>query len=366
MHLPLPTPGPHSPSSYKLWQTLEFGNLVHNPSQKSFLMKKTNWLKQTGGAVFGLSALLAFAPNASAIVFTYEDTTSGHAIGEVFTGGGFRINLQNFDMGTTYATLGAAGSAAGFGQNGTGTQTVAGGISTLNSLAGQTAPTGAVGAEDSWGIARIITITDSVGSVIWSEPAKNAQITMMFYGLQDFYIQQEANGIQTIDGVGLQADFYIQGKNEAGYTQYNPLLGAGGRTALDAYSTVTDGTKFLTTSSVAGFIHNAGAYGGLATQFESKFNITAGGDGQTYLTVTGGTDQAQFNTNGFVSPFGTGATADLFAQFTTAPTDVANWLVRSNDPIVGTVAVPDGGSTISLLGAALALLGVCARRRNRA
>jgi hypothetical protein len=329
-------------------------------------MKKLYRFRQAGGALLALSTLVGLSPTASAITFTYEDTVSGHAIGEAFTGGGFRINLQNFDMGTVYPTV-AEGTTVGFGAGG-GAGSVGAGITALNGIAGQTAPTGAVAPEDSWGIARIITITDLAGSVIWSETNKNAEITMMFYGVQDFYMQQVENGFQHINGVDLQADFYFQDKNDVGYTQYNPLLGSGGRTGQDSYTTVTDGTQFLTTESVAGFIHGPNEFGGVATEFLSNFHLTAGGNGQVYLQVTGGTDAAQFESNGFASPHGAGTTADLFAVFTTTPTSVSDWLVASNDPITGSIpqGVPDSGSTLLMLGFGLVCLGLGYRRGKSA
>lgn len=312
-----------------------------------------------------LSALVAVTPSASAVVFSYEDTTSGHAIGEIFTGGGFRINLQNFDMGSTYPS-GAVGSAVGFGEGGTAAN-LAAGITALNTI--QTAPpTGRVGVEDTWGIARIVTITDLAGAVIWSETGKNAQITSMFYGEQDFYVQQLANGFQHINGTDLNVDFYFQSKLDPTYTAYNPLLGSAGRIDADSYTTVTDGTLFLQTQSTGGFIHGPGTLGGLATEFLSVYNATSGGTGQAYLSVVGGTDAAQFNTNGFVSPFGTGNTADLYAAFTTTPTDVGDWLVASNDPITGSMGgtnVPDSGSTLLMLGGALVCLGLRQSRKSR-
>lgn len=322
---------------------------------------KQNIFKRAGGGLLA-AALVAFAPNASALVLSYEDTTSGRAIGTPFTGGDFRINLQNFDMGSTYPDL-AVGASVGFGQGGASANRAAG-TAALNGI--QVAPaTGRVGAEDTWGIARILTITDAAGAVIWSEPVKNAQITAMFYGEQDFYVQQLANGFQHINGVGLNVDFYFQSKAVPTYTAYNPLLGSAGRTGLDTYTSVTDGQQFLRTTSTGGFLHPAGTLGGLTAEFLSVYNATSGGTGQTYLNVIGGTDAAQFNTNGYVSPFGTGNTADLFAAFTTTPTTVSNWLVASNDPISGNLAsVPDGGSTLLMLGAGLILLGLRQQRKN--
>ncbi len=320
-------------------------------------------LKRAGGALLA-AALAAVTPNASALVLSYEEQLGdGPAIGTIFTGGGFRINLQNFDMGTTYPSL-TVGASVGFGEGG-GAANLAAGISALDGIQTK-GPTGVVGAEDTWGIARILTITDMAGAKIWSETGKNAQITTMFYGEQDFYIRQLANGVQEINGVNLNVDFYFQSKNDSDYTEYNPLLGSSGRTGAASYTTVTDGTRFLQTQSTGGFIHPAGTLGGLTTEFLSFFNATSGGSGQAYLNVVGGTDAAQFNTNGYMSPFGTGNTADLYAAFTTTPTDVKDWLVASNDPITGTVAgVPDSGSTLLMLGAGLLCLGLRQNRKSR-
>ena len=338
-------------------------------------MKKINKVLYKVEAILAALVLsVGAAPAAKAVAFTYEDTISGHTIGETFTGGGFRINLQDFDMGTLYPSLGAPGSAVGYGAGGA-SGSVAAGYTALDGI--QTAgATGSRNGEDSWGIARIVTITDLAGSIIWSEAGKNAQMTVFFYGEKDFYINQLANGFQEIDGTGLHADLYLQDKTDPSYTQYNPSLGSGGRVGLsdDKYLTVTDsngttsnfGNPFLTTESTGGFIHGDGTLGGLATEFASVFNATSGGTGQAYLSVTGGTDADQFNTNGFTSPFGTGGTADLFASFTTfVPSGVGDWLVSSNDPVRGattTPSVPDTGMTLALLGGVLPVLAVLRRK----
>jgi hypothetical protein len=280
--------------------------------------------------------------------------------------GPIRVNLQLFDSGSLYPSLGSPGTAAGYGQDGTGTQTLAGGISTMNSLQAS-APTGGMPNEDSWGVARVVTITDLAGSVVWSEASKNAELTLMFNGLQDFYVSQLANGFQEIDGTGLNVDWYYQSKSDPSYTQYNPLQGSAGRTGTSSYTSVTDGTKVLSTTSVSGFIHDNGTLGGTATQFASVFNETSGGTGQTYLNVTGGSMGSYFDTNGFDSPFMAGVTADLFAQFTTVVNDTnSDWLVRGNDPVSGAFAVPvPEPSTYGLMAAAALAGAVLLRRRKQ-
>lgn len=325
-------------------------------------------------------ACVGFAPAARAqVTMSYEENFGTHTVGEVFSGP-FRINLQDFDMGTLYPTsMGAPGTAAGYGAGGTGTQTVAGGIATLDgtqslgttgalpvqtTVNGVAQGAGTTGLEDSWGIARIISITDLSGGLVWSEAGKNAQLTVMFYGEKDFYINQLANGFQEIDGVGLNVDLFYQSKAAIGYTASNPFPGSADRPGVNGYATATDGNLILSAVSTGGFIHDAGTLGGLTTEFSSVYNQSSGGTGQTYLSVTGGSDADQFNQNYFMSPYVDGVTADLFAQFTTVPNmDTGDWLVRSNDPVTGAfVPVPEP-STDGLAGAAL-LSGVIALRRR--
>lgn len=345
-------------------------------------MKTLFKIKHTGAVVLtALLATVALAPSARAqlLSLAYEENFGTHLAGERFAGA-FRINLQDFDMGSVYPGLGAPGTAAGYGANGTGPQTVEGGIATLNALqsAGATgavlqpttingvAQPASLGLDDTWGIARIISITDLDGGVVWSENGKNQQLTVAFYGEKDFYVSQLADGFQQINGVGLHADLYLQGKSDIGYTPYDPFAGSAGRIGANGYTSVTDGNMILSTVSTPGFINNAGTLGGLATEFSSVYNNSSGGSGQAYLNVTGGSQAAMFNTDFFSSSFVPNVTADLFAQFTTVVnTTTGDWLVRSNDPITGNFAPVPEPSTYGLV-ATLILGGIVVlRRRNR-
>lgn len=337
-------------------------------------------IKNTGAAVV-LTTLLALAlastAGAQTLSLKYEENFGTHLKGENFTGQ-FRINLQDFDMGTIYPSLGTPGTSAGFGANGTGPQTVSGGITTLDGrqMAGATgavaqptmingvAQPASTGPDDSWGIARIISITDLNGGVVWSETVKNQQLTVSFYGEKDFYASQLANGFQEIDGVGLHADLYLQDKSALSYTAYDPFLGSAGRIGTSGYTTVSDGNMILSTVSTGGFLHAAGTLGGLATEFRSVYNNSSGGTGQSYLSVTGGSQARDFNSNFFASPFIAGVTSDLFAQFTTVVnSSTGDWLVRSNDPITGNFTPVPEPSTYGIA-AALGLIGIVALRRR--
>ncbi len=341
-------------------------------------MKKITNLPTKGLMLAALVAAVGLAPAARAqFTLSYEEAFGGHHVGDLYAGP-IRINLQDFDMGTLYPDLGAPGTARGYGQNGTGTQTIQGGINTLDgtqtvgATGAQVVPTtvngvaqpASNGTEDSWGIARIISITDLSGGVVWSEAGKNAQLTIMFYGEKDFYVNQLANGFQEIDGTGLHVNLYYQSKSDGAYTAYDPFPGSAGRTGVSSYTTATDGTLVLSAVSTPGFIHDAGTLGGLATEFASVYNQTSGGTGQTYLSVTGGANAFAFDQNYFDSPYVAGVTADLFAQFTTVPnTTTGDWLVRSNDPVTGAfVPVPEP-STYAIMGVAF-LSGLVALRRR--
>ena len=329
-------------------------------------------------AVTALLAAIGLAPSANAqLTMSYEATEGGHTIGDPFSGA-YKINFGDFDMGSTYTPF-TVGDAKGFGQGGTGTQTIPGGIATLDAAesAGATGAVsvqttvngvgqgaGTVGPEDSWGIARVSQITDLANNVVWSEAGKNAQLTVMFYGEKDFYIKQLAGGFQEINGVGLHTDLYLQ-SHGVGFTAFDSTLGSGGRTGLSSYTNVTDGALILSTVSTPGFIHDTGILGGPTTEFLSNYNATSGGTGQAYLSVTGGSMASAFNTNGFISPYNSN-TADLFAQFTTnafAGSSVNNWLVSSQDPVIGNFAPVPEPSTYGLA-AAGALAGIIALRRR--
>jgi len=333
-----------------------------------------------------LAALsLALLPAAKAqLSLVYEE---GALIGQAYSGP-ITINFTNFDMGSVYPTL-PQNTAVGFGVGGTALNTEAG-ISQLNAtqLAGASGarnvattingtPTAAVGPEDSYGIARISSITDAFGRIVWSETGKNAQITVFFYGEKDFYVRQNpaipgAQDTQEIDGVGLHADFYFQSKTDPTYTPYidATVLGSSGRTGLpnDQFKDITDGTKILSTVSVSNFLHEDGVAGGLATEFVSNFNRNGAGSGQSYLSVTGGTQASFFNTNTY-SGLTPGTTADIFATFTTTPFDInpsvpaADWLVTSAGQAFDTTSAVPEPSTYGLIGASV-LVGMAAFRRR--
>lgn len=340
--------------------TIRSDTFVSNPQNSSEKMKKITCKPRTAGVLLALVlACVAGAPRAAAdLVLSYE---SGPNMGQLYTGQ-FTIKLQGVAMGTLYNT--PAGTTTGYGAGGS-SGSVAAGIADLDAIG--LPATGAWGSEDSWGVAQITGIyaNDAEESLVWSPSGKDQQLTVMFYGEQDFYVNSANGETYNIDGVGLHVDLYLEDTTGV-YTPYSVAAGAAGRTNFDQYAGVTDGDMLLSLLSTSDFLHAAGVAGGTEAEFSSNFNNTSLlGGGDSYLNVVGGLQAAFFNSNLFTSPFGT--TADFKATFTTQPPSgaaaQAGWLISLNDPIIGNFSPIPEPSTYGLIGAC-ALLGYVAFRRR--
>jgi len=223
--------------------------------------------------------------------------------------------------------------------------------------------------EDSWGIAKVTGIYKADGvSTLWLPGSTDgSELTVMFWGEVDFYAQS-FNGVSYMSGVNMHYAVYQDFTPD-----YSGAAGSAGRTAIDQYTTVTDGTKVLEGKSRAGFLYaDTGKYsgaGGSTTEFASQFDFgSLTGNGSAYVDVTGGTDQVQFDTNTFFTP-ASGANgipdgADMKFQFTTDPSFTwpgTDWLVGSNDPIKADV-IPE---PLTMLGVFLGVSGLGGYLRRR-
>jgi hypothetical protein len=220
----------------------------------------------------------------------------------------------------------------------------------------------------------------------------------MFYGIQDFFVQQNAAGVLgnsfTVDSVGFTADFYLQDTGLGGFTNYGvgqlpAQLGPDDRPANTgalnkaedaSFPTVTDsnGTAFtlgvpvLTTQGTPGFLRGLGNLGGPATEFQTTFNgdaLLGAGEGSAFVSVAptlGGVGilNANYNNNSFIAPHILGNTADFQLQFTSTTNFSGDWLVSSNDPI-RTQVIPEPTTTLVGLGCMLPIFARHLGRRRK-
>lgn len=147
------------------------------------------------------------------------------------------------------------------------------------------------GTEDSYGIARINTITapDS-GTTIFDRATAPYELTVFFYGFDDTYLDGTA-GFSTLLSRGGHVKIYQDFTPD-----YNPTLppDAGtDRTAVDQMNNITEGTLVL--DLVA---HQLIDPVGGAFTLENQFNFqTYRGTGSVYFDIVGGTWQDIYDTN---------------------------------------------------------------------
>jgi hypothetical protein len=327
-------------------------------------MNTLDLMRQARVTVLSLAAATGLVSTANAVVFTWLD---GPLAGQPFAGGPIEIKAFNHDTGTLYNTQPVGTVLTG---------------AALDAQISRPALNGM--GSDSWGILKITQIFSKVGGQqysIYSNLSNNFELTGMFWGVQDFYLNQAnpgsglPGGGQVIDGTGMTVHIYSDpSKNFSS----DPVAGAGGgpadRTGINTFPTVTDGTLELILQSTNGFINAAGTNGGVQTEFESNTAFT----GYAALNVMGGASAAQFNTNavgfqgsygaGFLPGMGSQQSTDVWFAFTSIQGE-NGWDIKSNDPMIAVLSgpnVPDGGSTLMMtLGSLLALAGAARLRREK-
>lgn len=287
------------------------------------------------------------------------------------------FKIVNFDMGVIYDP---EGGAAG---------TIVSGIGNVNALP-QIDPPGAdfdaIGGglftggeseikEDGWGIFRVTEIYNTAddSDILWEHGDNGDEIVGMFYGLIDNAVRfsSDSPGQTIIQSENITFDLYEQavGTWAGTGTAGAPSLGSAGRLAFDRFQGVTEaGTLILRGESAQGdLIPLTGSVG--PAEFHSFFKPNASlnsGDG-TFFTrldlVPGTRDYGQFNSNAFPGgvDFQVNGTTKSNAGTTALPR-IADWTVRSEDPLEA-VVIPEPVTLISV-GLGAVSLGRYIRRRR--
>lgn len=345
-------------------------------------LRNLKYLKRAGAAIAVLSASIGLSPSAHAILF---QDLPGVAPGDQYV-----FKLLDSDNGTLYN--GVTNGRYGFGESGASANVASGvtaldGLTTTQATGFHTIGTFGDGKEDSWGIAQVTEIrlasTNALVWQSWNSPGSigdNQQLTMFFYGEQDFYLHK-TTATQLTAGTGLHVDLYLQNATDPLFTPYSntanlrPADLPGFTQANDAsYPTVTDsnGTTFINGApvlqllSTSGFIRDVGDEGGLATEFETSFTGTSGGGsglGTSFFDVVGGSLGTKYNTNSIESNF-VNKFADISVQFTSTTIGANGWLVSSQDPLRA-APVPEPASAIAGFACLVPILGSVLGRRRK-
>ena len=279
------------------------------------------------------------------------------------------MNLRNFDDGTLYnVNDGTYGSSQP-------DPTV------LDALT-QISPTGGLinGVQsDTWGIIRVENIETPGGGYLY-QGGENAEITAIFWGMQDTYLEQvTSTGVvtQDIHGVGMQIAFFYDttpdwvAANAVGPLGWSTALGLGGLDRPE-YAGITDGELIWTMRSTTGWSLDF-----LMEEFFAQFNAagaTYASSGNMLLNIGPvdgwgtGSQNWTLDTDTILgyqtgdTVFSPTKTVDILIAFDGTDTNSGLWLLRTTDPIEGDM-VPEPLTMAGLMLGIGSLVGYIRRRR---
>lgn len=224
-----------------------------------------------------------------------------------------------------------------------------------------------------FGVLKITSIT-TIGfgsTTIWSDGQNGAEITGVFSAIQVAAFTPAGPG-GFLEATGGSAAFFINpfgsyagvggaGQGTGGYAAETGGSCAANNNCYHGISDVAGGGLLLSADYVPGVFGADTVAGSLIASNPLR------GSAAGFLAVSGGSAQALFDTNGFV-----GGTADLNANntFCTVGTDACatvgeagNWQLAIDDPVKGSVKLPEPAS-LALVGGALLGLGLVRRRKS--
>ena len=316
------------------------------------------------------------------LVFAISGTASAISLGG-YTGP-LKIKYENWDFGRLYDAGQSADTEAG--------------VDALTEFgaAQVNLPGSPVASEDSWFVARIISIGPISGGTIWNDGDDGKELIGLGYGLRDTAAYAGPTGLTYIFSDGLTLDIYEQDSgvfdNPATTGAFQDhdghTLGSSGRTGVSTYTGIGDDAssqllvRLETIADADAQIDQFIPSIPLITpkeRYEMEYELD-GPVGQTYgyLDATGGRWGDGILGNGelvdgpWLDPV-TNATMDdaevlLAARSWVNVPDYGqatdDWYFESDDPINTTMAVPEPLTMVALFGSIAGLGGYIRKRRS--
>jgi hypothetical protein len=179
------------------------------------------------------------------------------------------------------------------------------------------------GTEDTFGVTQVLNIKDAdTSSIIW-EKDSTQELTIFFYDADDVQLTYYTPTVAQLLTQGFKAEVWLDDTPDYDFTQ-----GPGGRTGVNTYDTVTDGTLVLT-------LEGHTLYDVLGNPYEALEvgNAQTGAfNGSVLLDVTGGDWAGLYDTDGFIANAGTQWEdyADMNLSFSTLNNIAHDWIISGN------------------------------------